>query len=210
MNTAPGFLMAITSSSCNQVQQDRHWLSYYKTSNPCNIHYQHIIKQETMHTDLSTFLSHAYSNINYTMYVDTKLNSAKDQSDKSGKNQSNIKSAVIIEEYLNINSTIMDRVSEYYKYDSLFYGYEFIQETATAKCEHSLNMLLEIHILIKDVLHNTFLSRINKMTSLPAKFCVSFTMFFATFCQNVGQDNADFERFLVHRFVIFYIMNYGF
>ena len=125
--TLTGFLEMILSSC--KISTNNHWISYFKTSKPCHIKYQYILKLETLHDDLLEFLSLAYKDIDYKQYLDIQFNAIPAKSNKISP-----RFAVNIGEFLNINSTLVDRMNEHYKYEGIFFGYNYIKEKSIAEC----------------------------------------------------------------------------
>ena len=122
-----GFIEAILSTC--KISTNTHWISYFKTSKPCQIEYQYILKQETMQEDLSEFLRLAYKDIDYEQYLDIHFNSTPQKNNKTSSCF-----AVNIGEFLGINDTLVARMKEHYKYEGIFFGYNYITEKSIAEC----------------------------------------------------------------------------
>ena len=121
------FVQMIFSKS--GLSYNQHWDRFFMKSNPCYIHYDYILKLETMAKDMEMFLSEVYhiSQVN----SDIKLNSASTLTD-TDKNTYSKKLGI----YGELPQELVQKLLSYFKYEHQFFGYSFNEKTFETSCCH--------------------------------------------------------------------------
>ena len=132
------------------VENDNvHWNQYFRFADPCNIHYDYILRTETLQNDLKYFLSTVYGRDSYVKYGNAHLNSYngsiafKDTISNTPSTvlpipKSSVQKPVIEMKDLHVFSTIeaslMDRVLQKFKYEMLYFGYHYDHKLLSSGC----------------------------------------------------------------------------
>ena len=120
------FLEMLVSEPTHNV----HWRSYLDTLSPCQVDYEYILRLETLNTDLKKFLANVYQGYEYKNHSNIHRNPSSQP-----KSLINVTTTVThLEEFQQINSSLLDKVIHMYRYDLLLFGYDFTKDTSMAGC----------------------------------------------------------------------------
>lgn len=97
---------------------DEHWLPYYRTCEPCILHYDYILKFETLERDQNFFIEDA----NLTKYLYKETNYHPQNSNPRGKT-----TREVLNKYLKeIPRQILNKIYKIYENDFKLFDYSYV------------------------------------------------------------------------------------